>query len=77
MFTVHLIALWVVAYLSGVTRAWIQVRFTRDLILRENFDTQILPNSRRFLNEYATCLLAIHFMMLLEELALPKFLRIR
>ena len=41
-----------------------------DLILRGNFDPQILPNSKKFLVNIQRALLDIHFMVLLKELTL-------
>ena len=36
-------------------RPWIHERFNRGLISRENFNPQVLPNSRKVLEVYATC----------------------
>ena len=56
-------------------RAWNHERFTKDLILRGNFDPQILPNSKKFWMSMQRVLLYIHFMVLLREFTHPKFLR--
>ena len=48
-----------------------------DLILRGTFETPILPNSKKLWISMQLALLDIHFMMLIEELTRPKFLRIR
>ena len=53
-----------------------QKRFTRDLILRRNFDPHILPNSKKFYISMQRALLDIHFIMLLEELIRQNYLEL-
>ena len=65
--------------MEGNFQTWGQIleRFTGDLILRGTFEIQTLPNSKKLWISIQRTLLDIHFMMLLEEVAHPKFFGIR
>ena len=52
-------------------------RFTGDLVLREIFETQVLPNYKKLRLSMQRGLVDISFVMLLDEHTHPKFLRIR
>ena len=52
-------------------------RFMKDLILRINFDPQILPSYKQFKMSIQRAILDIHIMMLLEELPRSKLFTIR
>ena len=63
--------------INRVTRGRVLPRFTRDLILQETFEIQILPNFKKLWKIMQRTLLDIDFMMLSEELTHSKFFRIR
>ena len=56
---------------------YLECELTGDLIFRGTFQTQILSISKKLWISMQRALLYILFMMLLEKLARPKFLRIR